>query len=92
MKRAMIAGVVVGLGLLLGVIIIGRFGLSVPMFIAAAACVAASMWAARQIAPPHRVDRVDYELNLLARLDNPNPEVHRRAEMERDLHHWQRSH
>jgi hypothetical protein len=91
MKSAMIAGVVVGLGLLLGVVIIGRFGLSVPMLIAAAACVAASLWAARQIAPPRRMDRVDYELNLLARLDNPNPEVHRRAEMERDLQSWQKS-
>lgn len=92
MKRAMIAAFVVGLGLLLGVVIIARFGLSIPMFIAAAACVAASLWAARQIAPPRRMDRVDYELNLLARLDDPNPEVHRQAELERELQSWQRSH
>jgi len=92
MKNAVIAGVVVGLGLLLGIIIIARFGLSVPMFFAAAGCVAASLWAARQIAPPRRMSRDDYELNLLARLDDPDPQVHRRAEMERELQTWQRSH
>ena len=91
MKNTVLAGVVVALGLLLGMVIMARFGLNVPMFIAAAACVAASLWAARQIAPPRRLDRVDYELNLLARLDNPDPEVQRQAEMERELHNWQRS-
>jgi hypothetical protein len=91
MKNAVVAGVVVALGLLLGMVIMARFGLNVPMFIAAAACVATSLWAARQIAPPRRLDRVDYELNLLARLDNPDPEVQRQAEMERELHNWQRS-
>ena len=34
----------------------------------------------------------DYELNLLARLDNPNPAVHKQAEMEKELHSWQQSH
>jgi hypothetical protein len=93
MKSATKARVVVGLGIVLAGVILARFGLNAEVLFVALACVGAAYWVARQFAPAQTVDPVaDYELNLLARLDDPDPAVHHRAEMERDLQHWQRSH
>lgn len=84
---------VVGAGLCVGAAMLAGFGLNGPALMAALACMFAGIWLARQLGPIGATDpAADYELNLLARLDDPNPAVHRRAEMERELHNWQQSH
>jgi hypothetical protein len=84
---------VVGMGLCVGAVMLARFGMNGPALIAALACVLAAIWLTRQLGPIRRADpAADYELNLLARLDNPNPTVHKQAEMERELHNWQQYH
>jgi len=84
---------VIAMGLCLGAAMLARYGLNLPVSIAALACVLAAIWIARQLGLSRAADpATDYELNLLARLDNPNPAVHKQAEMEKELHSWQQSH
>lgn len=83
---------VVSVGLCVGAAMLAGYGLNLPVLVAALVCVFAAIWLARQIDSVHPADPADYELNLLARLDDPNPAVHKQAEMERDLHNWQQSH
>jgi len=83
----------VGMGLCFGAAMLARYGLSGPVLMAALACVFASVWLAKQLGLSRAADpEADYELNLLARLDDPNPTIHKQAEMERELHNWHQSH
>jgi len=84
---------VVSVGLCVGAAMLAGYGLNLLVLVAALVCVFAAIWLARQVDPVRSADpAADYELNLLARLDDPNPAVHKQAEMERELHNWQQWH
>jgi poly(3-hydroxybutyrate) depolymerase len=83
---------VVGVGLCVGAAMLARYGLTGPALMAALACILASVWLARQFGLTGTADSADYELNLLARLDGPDPEIQRQADMEKELHIWHQSH
>ena len=83
----------IGTGLCLGAVILAGNVLNWPGLIAAIVCVFATVWLAKQFGLARATDnRIEYELNLLARLDNPNPSVYMQAEIERDLRTWQQLH
>ena len=89
-KTGMSARLIIGVGLCLGTVILARHGMTVPDFTAALACVFASIWLAKQFGLTRAADHATaYELNLLARLDDPNPTVHKQAEIERQLYNLQ---
>jgi len=89
-KSGMNGRLVIGVGLCLGAVILARYGLTVPGLTTALACVFASVWLAKQFGLTRAADHAtEYELNLLARLDDPNPTVHKQAEIERQLYNLQ---
>lgn len=95
MRETMTSRIVGGLALCLGILIlllVVRFGLDLPLLSVGLICIAAA-WLAVDMAPKRDADAaVDYELDLLARLDDPDPQVQRQAELERELHHRPDSH
>jgi hypothetical protein len=52
----------------------------------AAACFAVSVWLPSQLTPAQD----DYQLNLLARLDDPDQQTHHQAENEREMLEWRK--
>lgn len=52
-----------------------------------AACFAVSVWLPSQLTPVQD----DYQLNLLARLDDPDQQTHHQAENEHELLKWRQS-
>lgn len=93
MKSRMNGRLIIGMGLCLGAAILGRYGLNGPDLVATLACVFATVWLAKQLGLTRATDHASvYELNLLARLDNPNPAVRKQAEIERELYNWQQFH
>ncbi len=90
MKNATTARLIVAMGLLLGVLLLAMYGINGPLLMAALGCAFASFWAASKFAPKPAQDPADYKLNLLARLDDPDPAVHHQAENERELLEWRK--
>jgi len=89
-KSGMNGPIVIGVGLCLGTAILARHGLTVPDLTAALACVFVTVWLAKQFGLTRATDHAtEYELNLIARLDDPNPTVHKQAEIERQLYNLQ---
>jgi hypothetical protein len=77
---------IVGMGLCLGVLIVAVYGLSLPILMVAVACFAVSVWLPWQLGLEAAEDPLmDYQLGLLARLDNPDQQTHHQAENEREL-------
>ena len=92
MNYATLGRAIVTLGFCLGGLILFIYGLSVPVITVALACVAASIWLPWQLGLNAPEDTAkDYQLELLARLDDRNPEIHHQAENERELRDWQKS-
>jgi len=80
---------IVGMGFCLGVLIVAVYGFSVPILVVATACFAVSVWLPWQLGLAPAEDRVsDYQLSLLARLDDPDQQTHHQAENERELLEW----
>ena len=82
---------IVGMGLCLGVLIVAVYGFSLPVLMLAIACVAVAIWLPWQLGLEAAEDPLtDYQLSLLARLDDPDQQIHHQAENERDLLDWQK--
>ena len=82
---------IVGMGLCLGVLIVAVYGISLPVLMLAIACVAVAIWLPWQLGLEAAEDPLtDYQLSLLARLDDPDQQIHHQAENERDLLDWQK--
>jgi hypothetical protein len=77
---------IVGLGLCLSFLIVYFYGMSLPVLTVAAACFAVSVWLPSQLTPAQD----DYQLNLLARLDDPDQQTHHQAENEREMLEWRK--
>ncbi|MFM9844874.1 MAG: hypothetical protein ACKVOI_18080 [Dongiaceae bacterium] len=92
MQNATAARVIVAMGLSAGALLLAIYGISGPLLMAALGCVFAAFWAASRLVPKPAQDPADYKLNLLARLDDPDPAVHHQAENERALLEWRREH
>jgi len=92
MKNATTARLIVAMGLSLGALLLAIYGINGPLLMAALGCAFASFWAASRLAPKPAQDPADYKLNLLARLDDPDPAVHHQAENERELLEWRKEH
>jgi hypothetical protein len=93
MSYATLGRTIVTLGFCLSGLIVIVFGISIPVLTLAAACFAVSVWLPWQLGlRPAEASARDYELELLARLDARNPEVHHQAENERDMQEWQKPH
>jgi hypothetical protein len=83
----------IGTGLCLVAVILARHGFNWPGLVAAIVCVFGAVWIVKQLGLARSTDcGTEYELDLLARLDDPDPFVRKQAEKERDLRAWQRFH
>jgi hypothetical protein len=82
---------IVGMGLCLGVLIVAVYGFSLPVLMLAIACVAVAIWLPWQLGLEAAQDPLtDYQLSLIARLDDPDQEIHHQAENERELLEWRK--
>lgn len=82
---------IVGMGLCLGVLIVAVYGLSLPILMVAVACFAVSVWLPWQLGlDPAEDTLTDYQLGLIARLDDPDQQIHHQAENERELLQWRK--
>ncbi len=82
---------IVGMGLCLGVLIVALYGFSLPILMVAAGCFALSVWLPWLLGLDPAEDTLkDYQLSLLARLDDPDQQIHHQAENERELLEWRK--
>jgi hypothetical protein len=82
---------VVGLGVFFVVLIVAIFGISLPVLTVAIFGFAISIWLPWQLGPSPESDSLtDYQLGLIARLDDPDQQIHHQAENERELLEWRK--
>ena len=82
---------IVGMGLCLSFLIVYLYGMSLPVLMVAAGCFALSVCLPSLLGLDPAEDSVtDYQLRLLARLDDPDRQIHHQAENERELLEWRK--
>ena len=82
---------IVGMGFCASVLIVAVYGFSLPVLMLAIACFAVAIWLPWQLGLDPADDTLtDYQLRLIARLDDPDQQTHHQAENERELLEWRK--